>query len=803
MAPSQRAAGAESPPGWRWDLFVCHADEDKERFVDPLVGALERTGMRVWYDSAQIRLGDDFRQKMDEGLSQSRFGLIVLSPRFFTYWTGNEVSALFQLEATSKLKRILPLCCDISDVELERHSPMLAARKFARWDEGLRAVVESIGTLVGDVAGRPDQGRSPTFNLPVRMARRLFGREEDLEQIAGLLEDGQSVKVSASIEGLGGVGKTELALHLIDRLAAANRFPGGIFWLAAENPDLVPTWGGPIADALAVGQGTPRERTAAVLRMISSGGPALLVLDNVESWTQQSAPTPLPQGSHVARLVTTRYGWLGGRDFVHHALQYLPPEAARTLLLETAGRDLGDEAAIADLLEFLGGHALAIELAGAYLQFPGASVGSYLKERAAGQDVDSTVKDVVTAERTLAECFDITVRRLGPATRKALVIAACFASEDASLPFLEACGVGKNEQRELHRFHLIGVSNTRWRMHRLVRAHALAGADQVVRVDAAAAFVDGAERFAAEFQRVGFHDGVYASDGQQLREALRLAAERAGSSSNRTTLERGIVFHEFARVHQQAVELSGSSRRDLREGASLEDTFDSALSGLAVVFQPIVCWSKKAVFGYEALVRLNSPAYRKFERFVDAAARLGRLRDIGRAVRPLTAAAVRAFSPGLPVFVNLLPGDLEDDDLIRPDGALAPIAGQVTLELSERMDLSHQAQLKPRLAALRSLGFRIAIDRLGAGYAGLESLGLAHPDVVKVDMSLVRDVDRNAAKQEVVRSFAQLGKDLGIDVIALGVKTPEERDTLASLGCDLMQGSLFGEPNPSFVPSEF
>ena len=97
---------------------------------------------------------------------------------------------------------------------------------------------------------------------------------------------------------------------------------------------------------------------------------------------------------------------------------------------------------------------------------------------------------------------------------------------------------------------------------------------------------------------------------------------------------------------------------------------------------------------------------------------------------------------------------------------------------------------------------RIAIDDLGAGYAGLTSYTALEPDIVKLDMSLVRDVDRDRKKEAVVRSMTSLCKDLGMLVVAEGVETVGERDALVEIGCDLLQGYLLakpGRPFPAFV----
>ena len=102
------------------------------------------------------------------------------------------------------------------------------------------------------------------------------------------------------------------------------------------------------------------------------------------------------------------------------------------------------------------------------------------------------------------------------------------------------------------------------------------------------------------------------------------------------------------------------------------------------------------------------------------------------------------------------------------------------------------------MTRLRKFGYRIAIDDLGAGYAGLTSFAQLEPEVVKVDMSLVRGIDSSPVKQKLVRSIIALCTELGIQLVAEGIETPAERDTLVGLGGDLCQGYLFAKPGRGF-----
>ena len=95
---------------------------------------------------------------------------------------------------------------------------------------------------------------------------------------------------------------------------------------------------------------------------------------------------------------------------------------------------------------------------------------------------------------------------------------------------------------------------------------------------------------------------------------------------------------------------------------------------------------------------------------------------------------------------------------------------------------------------LRSLGFRVAIDDLGGGYAGLSNYTQLDPDFVKLDTSLVRSVEESAVKQRLIVAMVRLCHDMGKQVIAEGVETLAEQIALEALGCDYLQGFRVSEP---------
>jgi EAL domain-containing protein (putative c-di-GMP-specific phosphodiesterase class I) len=177
---------------------------------------------------------------------------------------------------------------------------------------------------------------------------------------------------------------------------------------------------------------------------------------------------------------------------------------------------------------------------------------------------------------------------------------------------------------------------------------------------------------------------------------------------------------------------------------------------------------------------------------VEAAERLGRIIDLGRRVREVVRPTIAA-TEGL-FFVNLHPSELDDSSLYDPNAPFAAYAQRVIFEITERRSLAEITDLSARLARLREVGYRFALDDLGAGYAGLSSVADLAPDMIKLDMSLVRGVNQSATKQKLITSMASLARDLAVPLIAEGVETRDERRALLNLGCDYLQGYLFARP---------
>lgn len=283
--------------------------------------------------------------------------------------------------------------------------------------------------------------------------------------------------------------------------------------------------------------------------------------------------------------------------------------------------------------------------------------------------------------------------------------------------------------------------------------------------------------------------------------ALRYLLKPLDPAALIDAVAKAVAWREEARDGGEArVSLTPTYQR-VRVG--LEQRFETALANLHMVFQPIVAFCERRVHAYEALARSAEATLSQPEAMFDAAEQLHRVRDLSRAVRSSVARAAETAPRNVEIFVNLHAEDLLDEDLFSSSAALTRLASRVVLEITERAPMDNIPDVHDRITALRSLGFRIAIDDLGAGYAALSSLANLQPEVVKLDMSLVRGIDHTPIKQRLVGALQTLSEPLGILVVAEGVETLAERDALVAQGCNLFQGYLFAHPGAPFPRPRF
>ncbi len=223
--------------------------------------------------------------------------------------------------------------------------------------------------------------------------------------------------------------------------------------------------------------------------------------------------------------------------------------------------------------------------------------------------------------------------------------------------------------------------------------------------------------------------------------------------------------------------------------------------GVSTVFQPVVDLFGGQVWGYEFLSRGRPPVESASELF-DRAERMGVLWELEELCRDSTLKTLPRVidSEERRVFVNVTPSVFLDErfpssfnrSIVEQMGVRS---SQVIIELTERQEVSDYGLLSRRVEQMKEQGFRIAIDDLGAGHSGLIMLASCIPDYIKLDMALIRDIHEEPRKQHIVRSMVGLASQVESRIIAEGVETRQELETLMRLGIRFVQGYLFAKPS--------
>lgn len=237
---------------------------------------------------------------------------------------------------------------------------------------------------------------------------------------------------------------------------------------------------------------------------------------------------------------------------------------------------------------------------------------------------------------------------------------------------------------------------------------------------------------------------------------------------------------------------------DCASGEQLDFEFSFA-------YQPIVDLAARSIYAYEALVR--GPAGEPAPTVLAQVNEANRYRfDQACRVKAIKSAVQLGLRQRL--SINFLPNAVYRPEVcIRATLAAARTHGfpidKIIFETTEGERVGDGAWYANVMSEYQRIGFLTAIDDFGAGYAGLNLLAQFQPDIVKLDMELIRGIDTHAPRQIIVSAAVRLCRELGITVIAEGIETVAERDFLRTAGVNLMQGYLFARPSfQSLVAAE-
>lgn len=265
-------------------------------------------------------------------------------------------------------------------------------------------------------------------------------------------------------------------------------------------------------------------------------------------------------------------------------------------------------------------------------------------------------------------------------------------------------------------------------------------------------------------------------------------------------------YYRFERRVHQAVEEARS--RPGRRIASRDRSWKAELrriireEAISVLFQPVVDLKTGEVFGFEALSRGPKDGPFEMPRPMFAfSGRVGAGPELDRACRSAALREAGAVAGGRKLFLNVLPGSLSAPDWRGGVAGLLEAASRrpedLVLEVSERGLDADPDGVARACEALRALGFGLAVDDVGTGYASLMTIDRVRPDYLKVDASVVRGIQGSLIKQDLLASIVAASRRIGAPVVAVGVETDEEADALRRGGASYGQGYLFADPGPA------
>lgn len=211
-----------------------------------------------------------------------------------------------------------------------------------------------------------------------------------------------------------------------------------------------------------------------------------------------------------------------------------------------------------------------------------------------------------------------------------------------------------------------------------------------------------------------------------------------------------------------------------------------------IAYQPIMDAIERRPKGFEALCRFRSDPYRPPNLWFEDAERVGMQADLEIAVIEVALKALKVLPADIYLSVNASPATVASGRL---PTVFAPYpCERILLEVTEHSKVDNYDALLSELAYLRFSGVRLAIDDAGAGYSGLQHIIQLHPDVIKLDMSLTRDIDKDLVRRSLAAALMRFSSETDAQIVAEGIETEEELATLTKLGVPLAQGYLLARP---------
>jgi EAL domain-containing protein (putative c-di-GMP-specific phosphodiesterase class I)/GGDEF domain-containing protein len=223
-----------------------------------------------------------------------------------------------------------------------------------------------------------------------------------------------------------------------------------------------------------------------------------------------------------------------------------------------------------------------------------------------------------------------------------------------------------------------------------------------------------------------------------------------------------------------------------------------------IEYHPIIVTATEEVYGFEALARGVRRELRSPEVLFEVAEEANMVWELSRLLRQRAVSGIiDDLEDGQFLFLNIDPHDFDDPTFrnMEPSDLGIDDPTKVVLEITERTAIKDYPRFQEYLKAFRERGFRFAVDDAGSGYAGLGSIANLAPDYIKLDISLIANIDTNFLKQNLVETMMTFANNHGTLVIAEGVERREEFETVKQIGVHYTQGFLFHRPRYAGLPA--
>lgn len=441
-----------------FDVFLSHNSQDKPA-VETIAHKLQETyGLKCWLDKWNLIPGEPWQEALEEALDDCQTVAVFVGPNTISPWENEEMRSALETRVHDKTRRVVPVLLpgapDSRDLKLPRFLTRLTWVDFHAGLDDKDALYrlhcgitgKAPGAPVGEIKADISKGLPPGSYIPFPRNALFTGREADLEKLSALCEPNASnIVISQAINGMGGIGKTQLAVEFAYRYG--HRFKG-VHWLDLRDPAGLETEIAKNGETMVL-QPWPDELPAQVAYTMytwKSNGPRLLVLDNFEEVELANQVLAGFQHPNLRILLTSRRSdWPANLGLQSIGLKVFTPQESLKFLHELLPsldrRGAGGEVELKNLAEHLGHLPLALELAGRYLcKHPRLTIQNYIAQleyvldHRSMQNWNPELKSLTAHDLSLVQTFALSWELVQDENAQKAFIMAGFLAPNSAIP---------------------------------------------------------------------------------------------------------------------------------------------------------------------------------------------------------------------------------------------------------------------------------------------------------------------------------------------------------------------------------